>query len=126
MACKGDNRRCVDARFASRGAHKTDVIARGFRTLELLNFSTHQPFSPRLFARYKLRRLGIFGSYARGEQTERSDIDLLVEIDPSIGMEFVDLARELEILLGEPVDVVSTRAIKPRNRRTVEEDLIDV
>ena len=81
---------------------------------------------PGLFARYKLRRLGVFGSYARGEQTEQSDVDLLVEIDPSIGMEFVDLAQELEILLGEPVDVVSTRAIKPRNRQSVEEDLIDV
>jgi predicted nucleotidyltransferase len=81
---------------------------------------------PELEKRYQLRRLALFGSYARGDQTERSDLDILVDVHPSIGLKFVSLAEDLERLLGTRVEVVSIRAIKPRNWKTIESELIDV
>lgn len=81
---------------------------------------------PELARRYGLKRLALFGSYARGDQREDSDVDILVEVDPSIGLEFVDLADHLEELVGVRAEVVSSRAIKPRNWKVIERELIDV
>jgi predicted nucleotidyltransferase len=52
-------------------------------------------------------------SYARGDQRSGSDVDILVDIDPSVGLEFVALAEQIEQLLGLPVELVSRRASKP-------------
>ena len=76
--------------------------------------------------RFRVRTLALFGSYARNQQTERSDVDILVEVDPSIGLGFVSLAEELERRLHERVDLVSSRAVKPNRRRLIEPDLIYV
>ena len=76
--------------------------------------------------RFPVRTLALFGSYARNQQTERSDVDILVEVDPSIGLGFVTLAEELERRLQERVDLVSSRAVKPNRRRLIEPDLIYV
>lgn len=81
---------------------------------------------PDLARRFSVQRLAVFGSYARGDQREDSDIDILVEVDPSLGLRFVDLAEEIEALLGVPTEVVSRRAIKPRHWEVIEKDLIDV
>ncbi|MBT4101186.1 MAG: nucleotidyltransferase [Gemmatimonadetes bacterium] len=70
--------------------------------------------------------MALFGSYARGDQTETSDVDILVEVDPSIGLEFVTLADELEDHLGERVELVSHRSLKPRALEHIQLDLIDV
>jgi predicted nucleotidyltransferase len=75
---------------------------------------------------FPVRTLALFGSYARNQQTERSDVDILVEVDPSIGLGFVTLAEELERRLQERVDLVSSRAVKPNRRRLIEPDLIYV
>jgi predicted nucleotidyltransferase len=53
-------------------------------------------------------------------------VDILVEVDPSIGLGFVTLAEELERRLQERVDLVSSRAVKPNRRRLIEPDLIYV
>ena len=79
-----------------------------------------------LQTQFKVRRLALFGSYARNEQTEVSDVDVLVDVDPSIGLGFVSLAEELERRLGARVDLVSHRAVKPNRRQLVERDLIYV
>ena len=79
-----------------------------------------------LAERFGVTRLAIFGSYARGEQREDSDVDVLVEVDPSIGLRFVDLADRVEAILGVRSEVVSRRAIKPRNWRVIQNELIDV
>ena len=76
--------------------------------------------------RFKVRRLALFGSYARGDQKSDSDVDILVDIDPSIGLEFVTLAEQIEQLLGLPVELVSLRAIKPNKLKYIERDLIYV
>ncbi|CAA7618703.1 nucleotidyltransferase family protein [Magnetospirillum sp. UT-4] len=70
---------------------------------------------PELERRYPIRELAVFGSYARGEQTEDSDLDVLVL--PGEGMtliEFAGLQRELSESLGLAVDLVSKRALRPR------------
>ncbi len=81
---------------------------------------------PALQSRFKLRRLALFGSYARGDQQPGSDVDILVDVDPSIGLDFVTLADRIEQLLGLPVDLVSTRAVKPAYRHEIETEMIDV
>lgn len=74
---------------------------------------------------YPIRRLALFGSWARGEAQEDSDVDVLVEVDPSIGLRFVELGDQLERALGRRVDLVSRRAIKPSLWERIEPELID-
>ena len=81
---------------------------------------------PDLDSRYKVQRIALFGSYARGDQSPDSDVDILVEVDPSIGLAFVDLAERIEEVLGLPVELVSHRAVKPNKMKSVEQDLIYV
>ena len=74
----------------------------------------------RVSAQHGARNVRIFGSVARGEADEASDIDFLVEMEP--GMSLLDLGGlqvELESLLGRPVDVVTVRGLKARIRSTV-------
>ncbi|MBW4555328.1 MAG: nucleotidyltransferase family protein [Trichormus sp. ATA11-4-KO1] len=65
--------------------------------------------------RYQVRELGIFGSYVRKEQTETSDVDLLVEFfeTPSL-LKFVNLENYLSDNLGVKVDLVHKGGLKPR------------
>ena len=81
---------------------------------------------PELEREFGVSRLALFGSYARGDATDRSDVDVLVEVDPTIGLRFVDLAERIEALLGLPADVVSRRAISPRCWAAIEPELLDV
>lgn len=76
-----------------------------------------------LFQKYPIQCLGIFGSYARDEQTALSDVDLLVEFHDQIGSGFIDLAEELEDLLGVKVDLVSRNGIKEKYLLTIKDDL---
>lgn len=76
--------------------------------------------------KYKIKEIGIFGSYADGLADEKSDIDILVEFSEPIGLDFVTLADELESILGLKVDLVSLNAIKPRLMPYVKENLIYV
>lgn len=75
--------------------------------------------------RYPIHRMALFGSWARGEAREDSDVDVLVEVDSSIGLRFVELGDELEKALGRRVDLVSRRAIKPSLWERIEPELID-
>ena len=74
----------------------------------------------RIAERYGARRVRVFGSAARGEADERSDVDLLVEMEP--GRSLLDmggLLMELRELLGREVDVVTERSLKRRIRERV-------
>ncbi len=81
---------------------------------------------PELQERFKVRRMALFGSYARGDQQADSDVDILVEVDPSIGLDFVTLAEKIEQLLGVSVDLVSSRAVTPSAMKYIEPELIYV
>ena len=62
--------------------------------------------------KYPIAKIGLFGSFARGENSSRSDIDLLVELNGEMGWDYFDLANDLKQLFdGYKVDVVSRRAI---------------
>ncbi|MBL0352325.1 MAG: nucleotidyltransferase family protein [Candidatus Dechloromonas phosphoritropha] len=77
--------------------------------------------------RYGARRLALFGSAARDELRDDSDIDVLVEFEgPATFDGYFDLKTRLEELFGRPVDLVTEKGLKPRARRHVEQDLIRV
>ncbi len=65
-----------------------------------------------LAAEYGVKRIGIFGSYARGEPEEVSDVDLVVEFERWIGFRFVELVEYLDNLLGREVDVLTPTGIR--------------
>lgn len=81
---------------------------------------------PELQRKYPIARLGVFGSYARGEATEKSDIDVAVELNGPMGLNFVAMANEIEDLFGIKVDVVPKRAIKSTYLASVEKDILYV
>lgn len=80
----------------------------------------------RLTEKYGLSLIAIFGSYGREQQTETSDIDILVDFKKPIGIEFIDLANELEKLLKAKVDLVSKNGVRPQYLKQIEQDLIVV
>jgi predicted nucleotidyltransferase len=81
---------------------------------------------PELQRKYPLGRLGVFGSYARGEATEKSDIDIAIEISGPMGLSFIAMADEIEALFGIKTDVVPKRSIKSKYLANVEKDIIYV
>jgi len=81
---------------------------------------------PELQRKYPVSRLGVFGSYARGEATEKSDIDIAVDITGPMGLSFVAMADEIENLFGIKTDVVPKRAIKKDYLAHVEKDIVYV
>ena len=81
---------------------------------------------PALKRDFPLHRLPLFGSVVRGETSTGSDIDIVADVEPSIGLDFVTLADKLEELTGHKVDLVSRRAIKPLLWKRIEPELIDV
>lgn len=82
---------------------------------------------PELEKRYSLSELGVFGSYARGDQQQTSDIDILVDFSSRIdGFQYIRMAHELEDLLEQKIDVVSRKGIKPKYLPFVEKSLINV
>ena len=67
-----------------------------------------------LIRKYHISKIGIFGSYVRNEQTEQSDIDILVDFSEPISLfEFIDMEDYLAELLNTKVDLVSQKALKP-------------
>jgi predicted nucleotidyltransferase len=74
--------------------------------------------------RFSVSRIGIFGSFARGEQKESSDIDILVEFEKPTFRNFMDLSFYLEDLLGREVDLVTVKGLHPRIRPYVEKDVV--
>jgi predicted nucleotidyltransferase len=79
-----------------------------------------------LMAKYPIKEIAIFGSYARDEQGNSSDLDVMVEFDGKIGIQFIDLADELEQLIGLKVDLVFKKGIKPDYFNCIKPDLIYV
>ena len=69
---------------------------------------------PEIRKKFKVKEIGIFGSYIKGKQKEKSDFDILVEFSEPVGLfEFMDLEEYLQTLFGVKVDLVSRKALKP-------------
>jgi len=69
---------------------------------------------------YYVEKIGVFGSFSRGEDKKTSDIDILVEFSRPISMfRFIDLEDFLSKLLGKKVDLVSKKALKPQIKEQI-------
>ena len=79
---------------------------------------------PRLSERYFVQEIGVFGSFARGEANEKSDVDVLVLLSHPIGLDFVLLGDELEDLLKLKVDLLSMKSLKPSLRKYIEKEVV--
>ena len=76
---------------------------------------------------YNVRALALFGSYSRGDNTEKSDVDILVDFEkPISGLLFVNLAEDIERCVGLPADVVPLDGVKPRYLNVIQEDVVYV
>ncbi|MEA2054005.1 MAG: nucleotidyltransferase family protein [Candidatus Thermoplasmatota archaeon] len=70
-----------------------------------------------LYERYKIKKMGIFGSYVRGEQKRRSDVDILVEFEEVPGLlKFIEIEEYLSKILGRTVDLVRKPAVREELR----------
>ena len=68
----------------------------------------------------KVTKAGIFGSYARGKQSRKSDVDILIEINDSVGLiEFIKLKMAIQELLRKKVDLVEYSTIRPEIRENI-------
>ncbi len=74
--------------------------------------------------RFSVKRIGVFGSHARGEETVRSDVDIIVELGEPTFDNYMDLKFRLEELLQRPVDLVMADTIKPRLKPIIERDTV--
>ncbi len=92
-------------------------------TLEQI-LSILRQHKPELQRKYPVSKLGVFGSYARGEANAASDIDIAVEINGTMGLSFVAMADEIEELFGIKTDVVPLRSIKPQYLSFVQKDIV--
>ena len=62
---------------------------------------------PYLREKYGVERIAVYGSFAKGNQTKKSDIDILVQLVKPLGLEFIELAYHLEEVLGRKVDLTT-------------------
>lgn len=77
-----------------------------------------------LAEKFTVLRIGVFGSCSRGEQTEYSDVDIIVELAEPTFDHYMDLKFLLEDLLCRPVDLVLADTVKPRIKDIIEKDVI--
>ncbi|MGD6806190.1 MAG: nucleotidyltransferase family protein [Candidatus Bathyarchaeia archaeon] len=91
--------------------------------------STIEALKPLLSERYGVETIGVFGSYTRGEQTKKSDVDILVtfkEADYPGLFKFLELEEFLSKKLGVKVDLVSKKALKPHIGKRILEEVVMV
>ena len=77
-------------------------------------------------SKFGVKKIGIFGSFARGDSGEQSDVDVLVEFEPDKNTfdNFMDLLFYLEDLFGKKVDLITTRGLHQYVRPFVEREVV--
>ena len=98
------------------------------KTLEELKVHLER-LKPTLKEKFEVETIGIFGSYTRGEQTKKSDVDILVEFseDARVGFfKFLDLEEFLSRKLGVKVDLVTKDALKPYIGKCILQEVVMV
>jgi len=81
---------------------------------------------PELCDKYGVDTLGLFGSIVRDDYTDESDIDIIVTFSKLVGIEFIDLADELESVLKRKVDLVSKKGVQEKYLRVIEPQIVYV
>jgi len=77
-----------------------------------------------ILRRYKVSKIGLFGSYVRNDQKKASDIDFLIEFDEPTFDNFMDLIFSLEDLFGRKVDLVTNNSLSPYIKPYIENEVI--
>lgn len=85
---------------------------------------TLKRFKPMLREKFKVKEIGFFGSYVRGEESETSDVDVLVDFLEPIGWEYIDFKEFLEEILGMEVDLVTVKALKPQLKEKILKEVV--
>jgi len=80
-----------------------------------------------ILSRHNPRKIGVFGSYARGENVEKSDLDILIDFEQPLDLlEIIGLEQELTEKLGIKVDLITLHSLSPQLKEYVERDLIPI
>jgi hypothetical protein len=79
---------------------------------------------PELAARFTVRRIGVFGSFARDSASPESDMDIIVEMAEPTFDHYMDLKFYLEELLDRSVDLVMAETVKPRLRPIIAKEVV--
>ena len=74
--------------------------------------------------RFTVTRIGVFGSFARGDETPESDVDIIVELAEPTFDHYMDLKFRLEEVLQRPVDLVMADTVKPRLKQIIEQEVV--
>jgi predicted nucleotidyltransferase len=77
-----------------------------------------------LSERYTVVRIGVFGSFARGDENRESDVDVVVELAQPTFDHYMDLKFRLEEVLQRPVDLVMAETMKPRLKPIIEREVV--
>ncbi|MEE9116727.1 MAG: nucleotidyltransferase family protein [Thermoplasmata archaeon] len=76
---------------------------------------------------YKIKEIGVFGSYVRDEQNRMSDVDILVEFEKAPDLlKFIELERKLEGILRVKVDLVRKKALREELRKVILSQVVEV
>jgi len=82
---------------------------------------------PFLMEKYGVKEIGVFGSYVKGEQKAKSDLDILVEFGRSIGFfEFLEMEEYLANILGVKVELVTKGALKPKIGEYILSEVVNI
>lgn len=82
-------------------------------------FSKIQELKPLLYKQYKVKKIGLFGSYADNNFNEDSDIDILIELEKPIGWKLFTLEILLEKTFGKKIDLLTKNAIKEQIKKNI-------
>jgi hypothetical protein len=77
-----------------------------------------------LHERFTVKRIGVFGSCARGDESSESDVDIIVELAEPTFDNYMDLKFRLEEVFQRPVDLVMADTVKPRLKPIIEKEVI--
>lgn len=85
-----------------------------------------EQLKPELAQKFHVRSIGLFGSVVRDDFSPSSDIDIIVDFDQPIGIEFIDLANYMEQRLLKKVDLVSRNGVKEKYFKAIEQEIVYV
>ena len=85
-----------------------------------------QQLKPELAQKFHVHTIGLFGSVVRDDFSPSSDIDIIVDFDRPIGIEFIDLADYMEQRLKKKVDLVSRNGVKEKYFKAIEREIVYV
>lgn len=85
-----------------------------------------EQLKPELAQKFRVQTIGLFGSVVRDDFSPSSDIDIIVDFDQPIGIEFIDLANYMEQRLQKKVDLVSRKGVKDKYFKAIEREIVYV